>query len=158
MMRHCRQCRADAIGLLDRDRSNEFVRVGACGSGCGPTGAAKDGAAKDVFRVAVASDDGATVNGGFGNTSSFRMYSVKGDDITDIGTVDVKGHGGVYGDAHTRNIADRIVSLNGADIVIVGEIGARPLNDLRSSGKYVHIARGDVGDAVRDAMKAHGQR
>ena len=38
MMRHCRQCRADAIGLLGEDRSPEFVHIGGCGSGCGPQG------------------------------------------------------------------------------------------------------------------------
>jgi nitrogen fixation protein NifB len=95
MMRHCRQCRADAIGLLDEDRTNEFVRAGACGSGCGPVNITKDGVADDAVRAAVASDDGVTVNGGFGNTPSFRTYTVKGDDIAADGIVDMKEHGGV---------------------------------------------------------------
>ena len=33
MMRHCRQCRADAIGLLGEDRSPEFVHMFAARSG-----------------------------------------------------------------------------------------------------------------------------
>ena len=155
MMRHCRQCRADAVGLLDKDRSGEFVRTGACGSGCGPLNVRNDGIVGDAVRIAVASDDGVTVNGGFGNTPSFRIYSVNGNDIMDESTVSVKEHGGVYGDAHTRNIADRIVSLKDADIIIVREIGPRPLNDLKSSGKSVHVAAGSVTDAIRDAVKIH---
>jgi predicted Fe-Mo cluster-binding NifX family protein len=39
--------------------------------------------------------------------------------------------------------------------VIVREIGTRPLNDLKRSGKYVHIACGSVKDAVDDAVKAY---
>jgi len=154
MMRHCRQCRADAIGLLDNDRSNEFVRVGACGSGCGPMNVRSDGIVGNVIRVAVATDDGVTVNGGFGNTKEFRMYAVSGGAVTEYGVVRVKEHGGVYGDAHTKNISDRIVSLRDADIVIVKEIGPRPMNDLRASGKYVHVAGGDVNDAVRSAVNS----
>ena len=158
MMRHCRQCRADAIGLLDKDRSSEFVRVGACGSGCGPLNVRSDGIVGSTVRVAVASDDGVTVNGGFGNTKEFRMYAVSGSDIAEAGIVAVKEHGGVYGDAHTKNINDRIISLKDADIVVVKEIGPRPLNDLKASGKYVHVASGDVNEAVRGAMKAYRSR
>lgn len=161
MMRHCKQCRADAIGLLDKDRSSEFIRTGACGSGCGPVNVAMnspDIPSADMMkgiRIAVASDDGITVNGGFGNTSSFRMYTAVGNDITENGIVKVEHHGGVYGDAHTRNIADRIISLKDADIVIVKEIGPKPLNDLKASGKYVHVAKGDVTDIIRDAAEGY---
>jgi nitrogen fixation protein NifB len=159
MMRHCRQCRADAIGLLDKDRSNEFIRVGACGSGCGPVNVRGDGVVNDAIRVAVASDNGAEVNGGFGNTRSFRMYTVNGGDVAYDGAVDIKEHGGVYGDAHTKNIADRIISLKDADIVVVKEIGPRPMSELKRSGKYVHVAGGSVTDTVHDAVKAYkGQR
>jgi nitrogen fixation protein NifB len=153
MMRHCRQCRADAIGLLDKDRSSEFIRTGACGSGCGPINVTANDTVRNDIRIAVASDDGITVNGGFGNTSSFRMYTVKENDVADDGIVTIKEHGGVYGDAHTKNISDRIISLKDADIIVVKEIGPRPLNELKSAGKFVHVAAGDVKDAVRDAVK-----
>jgi nitrogen fixation protein NifB len=155
MMRHCRQCRADAIGLLDKDRSNEFIRTAACGSGCGPVKVMTDNSADGVIRVAVASGNGADVDGGFGNTPSFVMYTVKGNDIAKDVIVNVKEHGGVYGDAHTKNINDRIISLKDADIVIVKEIGHRPLNDLKNSGKYVHVAAGDVNKAIKDALTSY---
>ena len=63
MMRHCRQCRADAIGLLDQDRSQEFVNFGGCGSGCGPQGqaAAPNVLFRDPNMVAVATSDGVSV-------------------------------------------------------------------------------------------------
>ncbi|MCL1904891.1 MAG: nitrogenase cofactor biosynthesis protein NifB, partial [Methanomassiliicoccaceae archaeon] len=155
MMRHCRQCRADAVGLLDNDRSGEFVRTGRCGSGCGPVNVRSDGMTDGAILIAVASDDGVNVNGGFGNTSSFRMYSAKNGVIVEKETVNIGDHGGVYGDAHTKNIADRIISLKDADVIIVKEIGPRPMNDLKSNGKYVHVASGNVGDALHGAIKAY---
>jgi nitrogen fixation protein NifB len=155
MMRHCRQCRADAIGLLDKDRSSEFIRTGACGSGCGPINVTANGTMRNDIRIAVASDDGITVNGGFGNTSSFRMYIVKSDSIIDEGVVKIEQHGGVYGDAHTKNISDRIISLKDADIIVVKEIGPRPLNELKGAGKYVHVAAGSMTDAVKDAVNGY---
>ncbi|MCL2712852.1 MAG: nitrogenase cofactor biosynthesis protein NifB [Methanomassiliicoccaceae archaeon] len=160
MMRHCRQCRADAVGSLDNDRSNEFIRTGACGSGCGPLYANEDtmNAEKDHVRIAVASDDGITINGGFGNASSFRTYIITDNNIAEADIIKVEHHGGVYGNAHTKNIADRIISLKDADIVIVKEIGPRPLNDLKSSGKFVHVAKGDVNAALNDAMNMYSKR
>ena len=159
MMRHCRQCRADAIGLLDKDRSGEFVRTGSCGSGCGPVNAAATataGAPRNDIRIAAATDDGIEVNGGFGNTPSFRMYVVNNEKITEDGIVKItKRTGGVYGDAHTENISTRITSLKDADIIIVKEIGPRPLSDLRNSGRYVHITKGNVKDSIHEAVRGY---
>ena len=71
MMRHCRQCRADAIGKLGEDRSSEFVHFSGCGSGCGPSTPVNVSLDldRDEKKVAVASTDGRTVDCGFGNTS-----------------------------------------------------------------------------------------
>ena len=164
MMRHCRQCRADAIGLLDKDRSSEFIRAGACGSGCGPLNVKSDGTVCDAaavntttangIRVAVASDDGVTVNGGFGNTAEFRMFTVVGDSIKADGIITIKQQeGGVYGDSHTENIRNRITSLKDADIIIVKEIGPRPMHELRAAGKFVHISKEDINTAIQDALE-----
>ena len=158
MMRHCRQCRADAIGLLNNDRSNEFIRVGKCGSGCGPLNVRDDDVVSDDasvagIRVAVASDDGVKVNGGFGNATEFRMFTVNGGTIREDGTVTIRSQeGGVYGDAHTENIRNRIMSLKDADIIIVKEIGPRPMHDLRVAGKFVHVTNEDVSTSIQKAI------
>jgi nitrogen fixation protein NifB len=169
MMRHCRQCRADAIGLLDKDRSNEFIRAGACGSGCGPLNVKSDGivssnatttgsATANEIRIAVATDDGVNVNGGFGNTTEFRMFTVIGDNIKEDHTVTIKQQeGGVYGDPHTENIRSRITSLKDADIIIVKEIGPRPMHELKAAGKFVHISKDDVSTSIRKAVEIKNQ-
>ena len=163
MMRHCRQCRADAIGLLDKDRSSEFIRAGACGSGCGPLNVKSDGVVSDAadnsaavkgILIAVASDDGVNVNGGFGNTTQFRMFKVIGDNIKEDHTVTIKQQeGGVYGDPHTENIRSRITSLKDADIIIVKEIGPRPMHELKAAGKFVHISKENVDTSIQKAIE-----
>ncbi|MCL2608209.1 MAG: nitrogenase cofactor biosynthesis protein NifB [Methanomassiliicoccaceae archaeon] len=155
MMRHCRQCRADAIGLLGNDRSNEFIRIGKCGSGCGPLNVMRDGVVTDNIRIAIASDDGIRVNGGFGNTPAFRMFTVNGKIMKEDGiiTIESKG-GGVYGDAHTENIRNRIISLKDADMIIVKEIGPRPMHELKAAGKFVHVTSENTDIAIQDVLKA----
>jgi nitrogen fixation protein NifB len=82
MMRHCRQCRADAVGMLDEDRSQEFTGTEFDGSDV--TEAAPAGPARlepltgprpaVTVRVAVATTSGALVDQHFGHAEEFRIY------------------------------------------------------------------------------------
>ena len=145
MMRHCRQCRADAIGLLDNDRSKEFVRGTSCGSGCGPvyvTERKGDGSIK----IAVASD-GERVNRGFGNASKFVTYTYNGKFERDNDIHIEKGES-VYGSTHDGHIKNILEKLSGCDIIIVKEIGPRPMSELSASGKKVIVTNGTVKEAL----------
>ena len=151
MMRHCRQCRADAIGLLDNDRSQEFVRDKSCGSGCGPM-YVTERTNGDVIRIAVASDNGTTVNRGFGNASRFVTYTYdgrfeKGEDIV------IKKGESVYGGSHEEHIGNILRKLSRFDVIIVKEIGPRPMAELSSLGKKVVVTSGTVEDAL-DSVRA----
>ena len=53
LMRHCRQCRADAIGLLGQDRSSEFTQIQGCGLKDNPLNV-RFGMEHDETKVAVA--------------------------------------------------------------------------------------------------------
>lgn len=71
-MRHCRQCRADAVGLLSEDRSHEFRDTAAiplkrAASGPGTT-----------YRVAVASKEQKRVDLHYGHADEFYIYDVDG--------------------------------------------------------------------------------
>jgi len=70
-MRHCRQCRADAVGLLGDDRSAEF-------SGCHAKPPKGKPAAK-TYKIAVASKHGKLVDLHFGHATRFIIYQVEGD-------------------------------------------------------------------------------
>ena len=149
MMRHCRQCRADAIGLLGEDRSPEFVHIGGCGSGCGPQG---DAVGCDESVVAVATSDGRTV-GGFGNSTTFRVYATDGGTCRFLREVPVDLTLPVSGGSHRDHIEGIASSLAGCGTVVVSEIGEMPSRVLASRGVRVVRASGDVDRAVRDALR-----
>lgn len=146
MMRHCRQCRADAIGLLGKDRSQEFVHLGGCGSGCGPV---KPVTVEEGRLIAVA-DDGRGSVGGFGNASSFLIYSYNREDgCKRVRRVPVDRSTPVSGGGHKAHISAIASSLGGCDRVVVSEIGDMPMRVLGGSGISVSIREGPVDDAAR---------
>ena len=154
MMRHCRQCRADAIGLLGEDRSSEFVRLGSCKAGCGPSSEISaqqmikidDGA----VRVAVATSDGKNIDGGLGNTSRFDVYSVTDNGVIFDRTVRIEGSrpvSGAYHRGHIESIADM---LHDCRVIAVKEIGSMPSKVLAEKGKAVCITSGSISaESVR---------
>lgn len=154
MMRHCRQCRADAIGMLDDDRSSEFVHIGGCGSGCGPSEdiLSLDDGGRDERLVAVATSDGATVDSGFGNAPRFRVYATDGDTCRFLREIEVDRSEGVAGGGHRRHIDSIVRSINGCGTVIVREIGDLPSKTLANMGIRVVVAEGDINDAVRASV------
>ncbi len=76
-MRHCQQCRADAIGLLSEDRSQEFRRYSH------QTAEAKTAQnhKKKQYKIAVTSKYGKLVDQHFGHASKFIIYQGDGQDF-----------------------------------------------------------------------------
>ena len=143
VMRHCKQCRADAIGLLVNDRSSEF----ACGS-C-RTAEARPillGDLRDA--VAMASDDGVNVNRGFGNAPSFYIVSLSDGRVLD--KVDVDINRSVAGAGHKEHINSIITSLKSPRYVAVSEIGSYPSKLLDELGINVIIRESSFDDVVSD--------
>lgn len=77
-MRHCKQCRADAVGLLGNDRSNEFRMI-------------KPEIEKPImlyqndskqYKIAVTSKHGKLVDQHFGHATEFLIYQGQGKDFT----------------------------------------------------------------------------
>jgi nitrogen fixation protein NifB len=66
-MHHCTRCRADAVGLLDADRAEEF-------RGCLTACARQVSAPADRPYVAVATREGVLVNLHLGEASSFQVW------------------------------------------------------------------------------------
>ena len=77
-MRHCKQCRADAIGLLGNDRSNEFRMTK-------PKVEDKSLESKEndrAYKIAVTSKHGKLVDQHFGHATEFLIYQGKGNKFT----------------------------------------------------------------------------
>ena len=149
MMRHCRQCRADAIGLLGEDRSQEFARMGSCQAGCGPSAGRAEPLPVTVATgvpalVAVATSDGENVDSGFGNAPRFDVYSVSDGEAKLIRTVRINTSGQVAGDSHRQHIMDILNLLSGCSVVVVKEIGPMPSRLLAERGVAVRIRPGAI--------------
>ena len=150
MMRHCRQCRADAIGLLGEDRSSEFMKMGSCQAGCGPS-PDRSGPSlvkvdeKGPLRIAVATSGGKIIDSGFGNAPRFDVYEISEDNAEFLRTVVVDTSKNVAGSSHKEHIENIADLLDDCSVIIVKEIGPMPAKLLEKRGKTVRIYSGEVG-------------
>lgn len=153
-MRHCRQCRADAIGLLGEDRSAEFAHFtcqAAREEAKEPVALELEGATK--YRIAVASSDGREVDQHFGHAEVFRTYVVEAGKIAEGGAIDVREQQEIplFGPGHRTKIEDTAAKLRGMDAVISTKYGEPAIEVIRENGVIPIEDRGDVHEALRRA-------
>lgn len=72
-MRHCQQCRADAIGLLHEDRSQEFRMCNHA-----PDRKTEESEPKKVYQIAVTSKHGKMVDQHFGHATQLLIFQGDG--------------------------------------------------------------------------------
>ena len=167
LMRHCRQCRADAVGLLGEDRSNEFtldqvekmdvvydldkrrayqqkVETERAAQGQAKQAALAEQQADDGIKVlvAVATKGNGKVNEHFGHAHEFQIYEVSATGTAFIGhrRVDHYCQGGWGEDDYLPSI---VTAINDCHAVLVAKIGACPRDELKEAGiepvdKYAH--------------------
>jgi nitrogen fixation protein NifB len=159
MMRHCRQCRADAVGLLGEDRSAEFttekvmemeVEYDLEGRQAyqslveqerQATVAAKHAEMEDLageltdlkLMIAVATKGGGRVNEHFGHAKEFQVYEVSAAGAKFVGhrRVDLYCQGG-YGEEDALETVIR--AINDCAAVFVAKIGGCPKESLIQAG------------------------
>jgi nitrogen fixation protein NifB len=159
LMRHCRQCRADAVGLLGEDRGQEFTLDQI------PEGVAYDPSVRETYRevvarerqdhvaakqeatvtldetdsdvrilVAVATRGGGRVNQHFGHAEEFQVYEASAAGVRFIGhrkVEDAYCQGGFGEDATLDSV---LRALEGVDSVLCAKIGDCPQEQLESAG------------------------
>ncbi|PPS44851.1 nitrogenase cofactor biosynthesis protein NifB [Chroococcidiopsis sp. TS-821] len=158
MMRHCRQCRADAVGLLGEDRSQEFTkekfmemtpeynleqrqevhaeiekskeRIKAVKE---QTKTAKKTANSPKILVAVATKGGGLVNQHFGHAKEFQVFEVDANEAKFVGhrKIDHYCQSG-YGEAAT--LEHIIKAIADCKAVLVSKIGHCPQEELHKAG------------------------
>ena len=158
IMRHCRQCRADAVGLLGEDRSQEFSKekFSEMTSEYDPAKRQEVHAGIEKFReevkiakdlvkntnlvtggqkilVAVATKGSGLVNQHFGHAKEFQIYEVDGKTVEFIAhrRVDHYCQGGYGENATLDNIIKTLSDCKG---VLVAKIGERPKKQLHQAG------------------------
>ena len=153
MMRHCRQCRADAIGLLGEDRSSEFMKMGSCQAGCGPSADRTEPSLIKIeeggpMKAAVATSDGKIIDSGFGNASRFDVYEISNGEAAFLRTVNIDTTRQVAGGSHREHIESIADLLNDCSVIIVKEIGHMPSKVLAARGKTIRISSGTVREEL----------
>jgi nitrogen fixation protein NifB len=162
LMRHCRQCRADAVGLLGEDRGAEFSKEAVATKAVSADDtarqayrayvdevrqtrreaqAAAQAEVADVvettappIRLAVACKGGDRINVHFGHATGFDIYEVGPAGVRFLGhrRVDTYCEGG-FGNEEV--LSDGIVETIGdCAAVLVSRIGACPKADLLAAG------------------------
>jgi len=181
LMRHCRQCRADAVGLLGEDRGQEFTldqvaeKVAYDPSQRQAYRAvvarerADHGAAKQDARivlgatdsdasilVAVATKGGGRINQHFGHAKEFQIYEASSRGIVFVGhrkVADAYCQGGFGEDASLDSV---IVTLEGLDIVLCSKIGDCPKGQLENAG--IRVSDEWAYEYIESAISAHYAR
>jgi nitrogen fixation protein NifB len=161
LMRHCRQCRADAVGLLGEDRSEEFtldkidqmevvydldrrrdyqkqVEVERQAQHLAKQQALAATASIEQHTdlqllVAVATKGGGRINEHFGHVSEFQIFEVGQGEVRFVGhrRVDLYCQGG-YGDE--EQLPSVVRAINDCHAVLVAKIGACPRDELQQAG------------------------
>ncbi len=154
-MRHCRFCRADAIGLLGEDRSAEFAHVT-----CSLAGPPKEGFAgmqiegKTKYKIAVASSDGKNVDLHFGHAESFLTFTVAGKRITPGKKITLQADMEIpmFGMAHANKLEKAADALSGFDAVLATKFGERAVIELQMRGIAAVRESGEIESALRRAV------
>jgi len=142
-MRHCTRCRADAVGLLDHDKTEEFR---GCLSGCASTPAAQP--PKERRHVAIASLEGMLINQHLGEAASLGIWSPgpKGYTFLEKRKTPEPGDG-------IRRWIRLAKSLEDCKTLLVNGIGARPRKIMEDTGLEVLEVGGLIDTALNDIFK-----
>lgn len=159
MMRHCRQCRADAVGLLGEDRSAEFttekimqmdVEYDTEGRKAYQEKVEEERQAKVAAKaeeletlagvhsdikvlIAIATKGSGLVNEHFGHAKEFQVYELSTSGAKFVGhrRVDLYCQGG-FGEEDSLETIIR--AINDCHAVFVAKIGGCPKSDLLKAG------------------------
>lgn len=157
LMRHCRQCRADAVGLLGEDRSAEFTSEKVAEMEVNYDAEARQtyqafvekerqdqqaamqgelaglGSSDVQALVAVATKGSGRINQHFGHASEFQIYELSAQGAKFVGhrRVDHYCEGG-YGEEEVLETVT--AAINDCAAVFVAKIGRCPKGDLEKAG------------------------
>jgi len=159
MMRHCRQCRADAVGLLGEDRSNEFTTERVMEMDVHYDVEIRQAYREEVERqraavvaarneelktlagtdsdisilIAVASKGGGRINQHFGHAKEFQVYEVSASGAKFVGhrRVDNYCQGGFGAEESLETV---VRAINDCVAVFISRIGNCPREGLLKAG------------------------
>jgi nitrogen fixation protein NifB len=177
VMRHCRQCRADAIGLLGQDRNQDFpleameaepvineearaMFQSELDSKIRERVKAKQArriqAGGPKTRVAVATRGGDKVNQHFGHATEFLIYDTDGADVQLLGVRKIQAycHGKADCNGDKAATLQEIISiLSDCRILLCSGIGDAPRASLNKIGVLPLVRKGGIQEAILESVK-----
>ncbi len=170
-MAHCQQCRADAVGMLGEDRSQEFnmeslpteqedyaavmQKRTMIQAAIASAGASED---DDARLVAVATQQGEVIDQHFGHAKRFHIYSVNSDGVTFVGERHVAQYcqGQTECDDHEDVMMDTLTLLQDMDAMFCSRLGFGPWEQLEKAGvqPVVDYAWQPIREALTEWWKA----
>ena len=132
-MRHCQQCRADAIGLIGEDRSQEFRM---CNRPVPENEIPK--AEEKQYKIAVTSKYGKLVDQHFGHATEFIIYQGDGRtfEILETRSVNKYCQGMEECDTDESQRGNTILAVEDCDAVLTMRIGFHAKQQLEAKGIY----------------------
>jgi len=162
-MRHCAQCRADAVGtvlnekpvFVDRTEVKELSACARAGHDSTPEG--------EAFRFAVASKTGYLVDLHFGHAGEFLIYDASGAAIRFIERREMNKYcdGKESCDSPEERLAQTLDKLSDCHAVLAMRIGDGPRRGLAERGIHVSMTCNRIEDAIREnygALCARNER
>lgn len=149
-MTHCRQCRADAIGLLGQDRAGEFR---SCVSQVEPV-EVKPIPFVPHYKIAVTSKFGKLVDLHFGQAEEFLIYQVNGSRFELVETRQLEKYcaGNVVCDNEDKRKEAILMALSDCDAVLTMRIGYQAQKRLLKRGimsvEYCYTIESGLGYAT----------
>ncbi|NGM83514.1 nitrogenase cofactor biosynthesis protein NifB [Paenibacillus sp. 7124] len=170
VMRHCRQCRADAVGMLGGDMSQTPEML--------PVARYYDKAARDahqeqilskmkhrsaepegdwsqVVRVAVATRGSGEVNQHFGHAKEFLVYEVNDSSesrLIGVRKVQAYCNGlaecGDDGSGAARIFSETVQMLKDCKLLLCSGIGKAPASKMKAIGIMPIVCKGDIGEQL----------
>ena len=159
LMRHCRQCRADAVGMLGEDLSQDFTldKIDAApaydpeprrlyrevvkreradrraAAATATVGLSASSRVEPARLVAVCTKGGGRINQHFGHAEEFQVYEVDAAGVRFVGHRKVEHYcKGGWGD--DDSLDGILAALEGVEAVFVAKIGRCPKQDLAKAG------------------------
>lgn len=147
-MRHCQQCRADAIGLLTEDQSYKFRNTK-------PDVMKKCKLPASVYKVAVTSKDKKLVDLHYGHALEFQIYEIDGVNIRFIESrANPKHCQGMISCDETEAVKEAVVQkIADCDAVLTMRIGNDAQKCLTENGIYVVESCASVEEGLLHAFQ-----
>ena len=149
-MYHCQQCRADAIGTLEKDCSSNFLKCTSETTQKTNIDKITDYMKERYLTFAVATSDGRLIDQHFGHTSKFVVYKATANNVQQQHEISIPRfcNGTDECGDNDKNLEYITEALKCCDVIVVQRIGYLPLKHFEGCGIRVFQTCGLINEEL----------